>query len=480
MSHDFHAHLESDDFPCDDIAVFRLRGREAISELFRFEVHAMVREGELPAEAAPGANVTLVLLRDGEAMRRIHGILASVETDLDVGLQQPAYRLTIVPRAHRLTLVEQQDIHMELTVPEIAAAVLERVGLGSTDVAFRTLASYPAREFTVQYRETDLDFLGRLTEHDGISWFFVHEDGVDKITFVDDVTGFEPVPGVSGLTTAAALHAPDRLLGLRERRSMVPSHYLVHDYNYRRPDATLQGRADADDGHGGGVIEYGVHLKTNEEAARLAGVRRDERLCRQRVFEGSSLECRLTAGHQVELAAEGFWDGGRAVVLTSVEHEAELPIFGAQDKQPSYQNHFSAVTTDFTFRPERRTPRPRIFGVLSGVVQGVSDGAAAKLDEHGRYTVEFHFDAPLAAGRQRTSRQCRRIQPFGGTTHGMHFPLRPGSEVMIAFVDGDPDRPVIVGAVPNMLAPSPVTAKNARRNRITTNSGALFEISEKV
>jgi type VI secretion system secreted protein VgrG len=220
-------------------------------------------------------------------------------------------------------------------------------------------------------------------------------------------------------------------------------------------------------------------VKTPEEAAHLARVRAEEHDCRRDVFRGESTAWRASAGHRIRVEAYGPFDGG-ALLLTEVEHEAIFPALGS-DEPSSYKNRSHPVGADLPFRRERRTPRPVIAGLVTATVQVGADGkpaAIAKLDGEGRYTVQFHFDSAFGSDRK-ASRPVRMAQPFGGTQHGMHFPLRPGTEVVVAFANGDPDRPVILGAVPNAHAPSPVTATNAWQNRIQTKSGALIEIAEK-
>ncbi|MEZ4311749.1 MAG: type VI secretion system tip protein VgrG, partial [Polyangiaceae bacterium] len=167
------------------------------------------------------------------------------------------------------------------------------------------------------------------------------------------------------------------------------------------------------------------------------------------------------------------------LLLIEVTHEATLPVFSEQKsgETGSYHNTFRAIPADVTFRPARVTPKPRIIGFVTGIIQAGSEGETggiARLDTEGRYTVQFHFDT-TQHGEEKASHAVRMAQPFAGPNYGMHFPLRRGTEVLLAFADGDPDRPVIVGAVYNASSPSPVVAANAHKHQLKHSSGAVFE-----
>ncbi|WP_437798257.1 type VI secretion system Vgr family protein [Sorangium sp. So ce693] len=474
--------IESERGPWDHVKVRELSGREAISQLFSFDLEVVIDEGhELPADAAPGAEISLVFEADGEEIRRVSGMLGPIRDRLEPLAERATCRLRLVPRAFRLTLVETQEIYLDRSVPDILRSKLERHGLGSEDVELRLLETYPEREFVVQYGESDLAFISRLAEHVGISFFFEHEGGRDRLVFTDHPSGFRLAAGAETVPFRARGEATD-IFALEVTTDLVPTSYVVQDYNYRAPQLDLTAYASLGSGDGGGVVEYGSHVKTPEEAAKLAQIRADERLSRQRVYEGKASRAALSAGRRVTLIEHPRFPEREELLLVEVEHEARLPAFkDAGEQSPFYRNAFRAIPARVAYRPPRRTPRPRISGVVTGIVQpgpGGKTNGVALLDAEGRYTVQLHFDT-AEPGEQKASRPVRMAQPFSGVGHGMHFPLRPGTEVLVAFANGDPDRPVILGAMFNPLAPSPVTARNANQSRITTASGAMLEISEK-
>ncbi|WP_437715851.1 type VI secretion system tip protein TssI/VgrG [Sorangium sp. So ce448] len=458
-----------------------LSGREAISQVFSFDLDVVCDpQLDLPEDAVPGARLSVVFLVEGEEIRRIHGILEQILDRLDPADELGAYRLRVVPRLFKLALVETQEIYMDVSVPDVIRRKLERHGLGAGDFELRLLRAYPLRELVVQYKESDLAFISRLAEHLGISFTFEHRVDRDVVVFTDHPAGFRPAEGAAEAQFRPRGEASD-VFALEVTRRIIPSAYVVHDYNYRRPLLDIAAYHTLDGASGGGIVEFGSHVKTAEEAKELAQIRAEERLSGQRVYEGKSALPAFTAGHRTLLREHPRFEAPEDLLLVEVEHAARLPAFHEAGVQASYANTFTAVPGSVSYRPPRRTPRPRIHGFVTGVVQpgpGGESGGVARLDGDGRYTVQFHFDTALP-GEQKSSHPVRMAQPFAGPNHNMHFPLRPGAEVLLVFADGDPDRPLIVGSVPNAAAPSAVNTASADRHRITTATGAMIEIRDR-
>lgn len=482
-SHVLSLHIEADGAPWEHVKVQRLAGREAISQLFAFELDVVCdEEHELPEQAYPGAEVTLVFELDGRELRRVHGMLGPIRDRLEASDPRRTYRLRLVPRAFRLTLVETQEVFLDLTVPQILARKLEMHGLGAADVELRLLGTYAPRELVVQYGESDLAFISRLAEHLGISFFFEHEGGHDKLVLTDHAAGFRPVLGFEAVPFRPRGEAVD-VFSLEVTTDLLPGTYFIQDYNYRTPKLDLTGQHVAQPERDGGIVEYGSHVKSPDEAARLAQIRAEERLARERVFEGKSSRPTLSAGRRVALLDHPRLAQREELLLVEVEHEASFPLFGeAGAAAHGYRNTFRAIASSVVFRPARRTPKPRIPGVVTGVVQpgpGGETGGIARLDGEGRYTIQLHFDT-AQPGQQKASHPVRLAQPFAGEGNAMHFPLLPGTEVLVAFANGDPDRPVIVGAMPNPTSPSAVVADEAHTHRIRSSQGVIIEFGATV
>jgi type VI secretion system secreted protein VgrG len=470
-----HVRLESDSFPCEGVEVARLTGRERISRLFQLDVDIVADAHGPTRQTLAGATATLVFEREGQELRRLHGMIAQVRETFEGEGEAHHYHLRFVPRAHRLTLVESQEIYMDLSVPDILRRLFEQVELGG-DVDMDLLGEHRKQEFVVQYKESDLAFASRLAEHHGLSFHFLHEDGRDRVVFTDGQR-FPKLesPGKIPLHLRGEKHG---IFHLEVETGLIPMTYAVVDYNYRNPALDLTAVYESPQGFAGGVAEYGTHVKTPAEAAAFAKIRAEERECGREVYVGKSDVCELFAGAKIDV--EGGKREDLSLLVVEVEHRVSqvTRVHGGEEVE-RYENTFRAVPASVVYRPARVTPRPKIAGVVSGIIEQ-RDGAStryARIDKQGRYRVRFLFDT-AAPGERKASRPVRMAQFSSGAGMGMHFPLRPGTEVLLAFVDGDPDRPIILSSIPNAITPSPVTASNSLKNQIKTASGVLLEIKD--
>jgi type VI secretion system secreted protein VgrG len=472
-----HISIESATLGASNARVFSLRGQEAISRLFQFEVGVISPdETGLDEDAVLSQPAELVFERGGNETRRLYGIVSAVHDSLQSETQHRAYTLTFVPRAWRLTLNEVSAVYVDQAVPDVIRTKLAAVGLQETkDFELRLDAAYGRRECIVQYKESDLQFVSRLCEHLGIAFFFEHDSGRDRIVFSDQNRAFREVPGRSRVP----FHARGERLGVFHLDSVtrtLPARVIVKDYNYRTPGVSLLAQATVVESGIGDVIEYGVHCKTPAEAAQLATVRAEELRCGRRVYSGQSTDEALTAGATYRI--DGHPRGDVDVLVTAIEHVAQQTVLGTgPDDQRTYENSFRAIPKATTFRPPRTTPKPRVAGAITGIVEAEQAGDYAELDDTGRYHVRFLFDTAEPA-HGKASHAVRMAQPHAGAGYGFHFPLRDGVEVILTCIEGDPDRPIISGAVPNPVTPSTVGAKNAQRNVIRTGGGTEINIDD--
>ncbi|AUX21859.1 uncharacterized protein SOCEGT47_023550 [Sorangium cellulosum] len=471
------ARLESRAFPADAVALYELEGREVISQLFEFQLHVVCKSPEgLDEEALLAEPAALVFCRGDREVRRLFGVVSVVRDALHTETLHMAYTLTFVPRAFRMTLTETSEIFMDLSVPEILKKKLERAGLHEgDDFELRLVASYPPREYVVQYRETDLQFASRLAEHLGISFFFEHRDGRDVIVFSDANSGFQPIEG-GGREQFYPRGEPMGVHRLEGTTRTVPSRYVVKDYNYRTPHVPLMAAATVSDAAGGDIVEYGAHFKTPDEGERIAVIRAEELRAGRKVFEGASDVQALGAGARFML--EGHPRGDVELLLVEVRHRLQQATLNTgRGEEHAYTNEFRAIPFATTYRPPRVTPKPRVHGAITGVIDAAAKGQYAEVDEAGRYRVRFLFDTSSAEDGK-ASRLVRMAQPHAGAGYGFHFPLRSGVEVILTCIDGDPDRPIITGAVPNPHTPSTVDAKNSRRNVIRTGGNNEINLDD--
>lgn len=479
-----HARLEGA-FDATRVQIHKLSGAEAISRLFYFDLEvAVIEPADLVPETLCGSEVDLIFEHKGLdkiEIRRVHAMVVAMDDLLDTEPTFRTYRLRLAPRAHRLTLVETQEIFLDLSVPEIIKKKLELVGLSGADVEMRLTGTYAPRELTVQYQETDYAFLCRLCEHLGISFFFELSGGKDVMVFTDHADGFVKLSRSERFVFQARGDHKD-VYQLESRQELLPGAWVMQDYNYRTPQLDLTVSHESPVGFAGGVVEYGSHHRTPEEGKMLAAVRAQEREARCRYFSGKSDLPELHGGGKFKLEEHPRLEGAE-LLLVEVHHDlTQVAVaHGSDDDAQPYVNTFRAVSTKTMYRPPRVTPKPRMCGVATALIEPNASGdigKVARIDEQGRYTIKFYFDPSPVGSRPRSSQQVRMIQQHSGPDYGTHMPLKAGIEVLIVFVDGDPDRPLIVGSVHNPITPSPVVEKSELYHRIKTAAGVLIEMKD--
>jgi type VI secretion system secreted protein VgrG len=459
-------------------------GAEALSTLYEYEIDLEcasdqgLSSGDIDALfKAPCA----LEYGGGSSAFEVHGMLKALRL---VGANEASpvlYRATLVPRLWLTTRQLRSRVYQDVTVQALVGQVLELSGL---EAALDLGGSYPTMEYVVQYAETDFAFLSRQLEHWGIFYFFRQEQDGEVLVIADHDKVFETCPGYESLRFAPARGTSSsrgRVQTLSALHAPQPAVVMLRDYNYRTPSTPLLESAQVDQRTGfGEQWIYGEHYKTADEGARLASIRAEQMLARRERYEGLCTAPGLAPGHRFELTDCPLADLEITYLVTSVRPRLE-PLADSGDE--AYQFPFTAVPLGRDdpksppYRAERTTPKPRISGFVHGVIDGEVAGAAAPIDDQGRYKVLLPLDSVAQPGGK-ASRWIRRSQPLAGPEYGMHFPLHVGAEVVIVHLDGDPDRPVIVGAVPNPNTASPVVQANATQSRIRTRAGILVEFED--
>lgn len=464
--------VESSDFDLRDAVVARLEGVEIVGRLFQHEVEIVTSAEGIDADSAVGAELDLVFFDPtGLEQRRVRGMVTSIVEPLVTEGVSRRYRLRIAPPAHRMTMVRTTDIYLDLSFLDIIKKKADLVGLADGLQVF-VGAALEARDFVVQFEETDLAFVSRLAEHVGIG--IVYEDE-GNLRLADHNAGYgqldAPIPfRPSGQRTG--IHE------LEITRSAIPESYVARDYNYRTPLVDLSATHVLEGAQAGGINEYGSHFKTPEEGALIARVRAEERGVERQVLRGVCADSRLRAGARVTMEGHPTL-GDYEMFVYEVRHTLTQGVAAAgESAEARHDLTFLAIPNKVPFRPARHTPKPTIPGVVTGIVESpLVRPEIAHLDEQGRYRIRFLFDS-TPPGERQASHALRMIQAHVGADYGIHFPLKPGVEVLMAFVNGDPDRPIIVGAVPNPLTRSPVDVSTNTLNRIKTESGILMEFGD--
>ncbi len=464
----------------NEVRIRRLHGREQLGQLYEFEIHLICANPDgLDDRALLSAASCLVFTRtstdagDHREMRRVFGIVASVRDRCFTESAHREYFLRFVPRAWRASLTRTTDIYMDMSVQDIIKQKLSDAGLSDSDVQFRLMDEDPPREFVVQYKETDLAFISRMAEDAGITMFFEQDESAqrDIVVFADNNDAFDDVSP----DTVPFSPRGDRqnVFELEATRRLITTAFKSRDYNYRNPSMDLLGEAKIDALGGGMDNDYGDHVRTPAEANRVAKIRAEEQAVDHYNLYGRAEIPQFRAGGTVTIENHPHSAAGK-LLLVEVTHDVEQTTFGMSDgTSETYHCDFRAIPLSTPYRPPRITPKPVVPGVVTGLVEHGSDTELGAVDEHGRYRVSFMYDSVADREPGKASRPLRMAQPSAGPDRGMHIPLKPGTEVIITCVNGDPDRPIIAGAVPNPQTYSPVNSSNAEKSIITVNKSTL-------
>ncbi len=473
----------------DTFAVVRFTGREAISQPYRFDITLATEDPEIDLRAMLQNPARFVIHRRDLADRVFHGVLAEFEQVEESG-DYVIYKAALVPRLWHAGLYHENQLFLEKSVQDIITEVLQQTRLTSQDFTIRFTGSYDQWEYICQWRETDLNFLQRWMEREGIYYYFSQDDEKEKTIIADSATAHENISAehriVYSPPSATVPRDQEVIHSFVCRQQRLPNKVILRDYNYRRPSLELRAEAVVDPNAHGEIYLYGEHFKTPEEGNHLAQIRAEELLCRERTYHGESTAANLCSGFLFELQEHYRESHNGQYLVVEVQHrgcQAIASLAGRQSRTAAaeseleYSNRFVAVAADAQFRPERVSSKPRFYGTLNATVDASGDGQYAEIDDQGRYKVVLPFDRS-GNDSGRASRWIRMAQPYAGNDFGMHFPLHRGTEVLITFVDGDPDRPIIAGSVPNPDNASPVTTGNQTQAMIRTGGGNQIKFED--
>ena len=459
-------------------------GSETLSQLFQFELSlASPADNDLDLPGLLNQPARLIILRD-EEKKEIHGVLSELE-ELGQNKDYVFFRAVLVPRLWRLSLYYQSRVFQQKSVPEIIRDVLKGAGLRTDDYRLDLKGSYQAREYCVQYRETDLNFISRLMEYEGISFFFDHSDGKDLLVMTDDNSKYPKIGSPDEIESFVGQgivpHDRETITELAWHEKMVTGKVILKDYNYRTPETSLAAESQLNQESPGLYYDYGDHFKTAAQGKALAKIRNQEIEATRRVITGSG-DCRgFHPGHTFSLVKHYREAVNGDYLVTQVSHygaqKGGISFAGNGDSNsPAYRNEFTCIPASVQYRPPRLTPEPRIPGIMTARVESAG-GEYAHLDEEGRYKVKMPFDLSDAS-QGKASRAIRLAQPYTGAGYGMHFPVHAGTEVVWACVDGNVDRPLGLSSVPNPSQSTPVSAKNKSQNILRSAAGNQITLED--
>ncbi len=475
----------------DTFAVVDVHGEEGLSRCYRFDVTLVTDEAEIDLGSVVRNPAAFTIHRGEEDDVDFHGVLTRFEQLHEVD-GYVFYRAVLVPKLWWLTLTHHNQVFLNRSVQDLVEAVLEDGGLTNLDFEFRLQGRYPKQAYVCQYGETHFNFMSRWLEREGIYYFFEQTPAGEKVVFTDTAISHTESPKGGSLSYSPPSGLGDArrdelVQGLVGRYSTLPQKIRLRDYNYRKPSLEMTGKALVDERGRGEVYYYGEHFPSPEEGDRLAGIRAQELLCRKEEFVGDSTVPYVQPGYTFTLQGHYRDSFNQKYLCVEMTHEGSqtgylisgiAKALADREKTVFYRNQFTAIPSSTQFRPTRTADQPRITGTLNAKIDAAGSGRYAELDDQGRYKVILPFDL---SGREngKASTWLRMVQPYAGSNHGMHFPLHKGTEVLLSFIEGNPDRPLIAGAASNPETPSPVTSADQTMAKITTSGGNKIHVEDK-
>ena len=448
----------------DVLVLDTLEGEEYLSAPFLFELSMLTEQDFVDASALIGkpAHATLV---DGDGNKRyIHGIITQFTQ------KQHHCTAELRPWIWMLSLTSDCRIFQNKTVPEILEAVFG--DCGQTDFRSDLALSYPSLEYCVQFQETTFEFVGRLMEEAGIAYYFAHSESAHTLVMVDDPSKYPACAHADSLPFLPLPDDRDWLTDLRINdanlsQRVAAAKFQTDDYNFITPSNELKATAGTGAWQ---VYDYPGRYSAKSDGDTLAKRRMEEIEALVKLLSGTSPVRHLAPGTTFTMTKHPSAAFNGKYALYSVQHSA---------RRREYGNSFQAFPADVPFRPQRRTNRPRVAGSQTAIVVGPS-GKEIWTDQYGRVKVQFHWDQN---GKKDENSSCwvRVAQNWAGTNWGAFALPRVGQEVVVSFLDGDPDRPLVTGCVYNGDNPVPYAlpdqqTKTTLKSNSSQGGGGFNEI----
>jgi type VI secretion system secreted protein VgrG len=428
-------------------------GTEGMSRLFRFDLDLLSENDSISFKQIVGQRVTIRLSSDA-GDRFFNGFVSRFAQSYRDD-RFAYYHAEVVPWLWFLTRKADCRVFQDKTVPEIVTSLFDE--LSFPDHAERLSGTYEPRNYCVQYRETNFNFVSRLLEEYGISYYFKHEQGKHTLVLADSPNAYDDCPLQSTLNYSheeiGAAPGDTAVEAWEIRQEFKPGKYALADYNFETPSTDLLATVDSTVKVAGNdafeVFDHPGEFLKQDEGDRLVRVRMEEEEAQHLVVSGKS-SCRsLISGHAFELDGHYRLDMNQKYTLTAVSHSASVGATyqTGEGEAEVYSNSFTSIVHTTPFRPPRTTPNPVVSGVQSAVVVGPA-GEEIFVDKYSRVKVQFHWDRK---GKKDEKSSCfvRVSQPWAGKNWGMIMIPRIGQEVLVDFLEGDPDQPIITGRVYN-------------------------------
>ena len=430
----------------DAFTLIGYRGDEGLSRLFEYELDLTSSQTDLDFSSVVGQSMTVQIGQTSSASRYINGVVRRLSLTRLTDDNAAEFRAFVVPKLWTLGLNADCRIFQTMTAVEIIKQVLQENDL--TDLRDALTGSYRTRDYCVQYRESAFAFICRLMEEEGIFYFFQHQDGQHTLVLADDSSVHEDCPGINTLSFVGQSSQriyEDVIHEVGYEESLVSDGVALDDYNFTTPSTDLAATSGKTD-KPTQVFDYPGRYDQKSDGEGLAKAWLEGLEAPAKEISGISNTRTLIAGYKLTIQDHPRSALNDSYVITG------LSLSGAHD---SFENTFRAIPADTPFRAPRRTPKPFIPSTQTAVVVG-KEGEEIYTDEYGRVKVQFPWDRE-GESDEKSSCWIRAAQGWAGKGWGAWLIPRIGMEVVVSFLDGDPDRPLITGCVYNAEQTLPYT-----------------------
>ncbi len=434
-----------------DLLFRSLRGREELGRSSEFELSALATRGDIKPSDLLGKSVTVKLELVKGGFRYFNGYVTRFAQGTTLG-RYYEYRMTVCAWLWFLTRTADCRIFQEKTVPEIIKEVFADHKMAAFEDGLT--ATYRQREYCVQYRETDFAFVSRLMEEEGIYYYFEHSDGKHTLKLVDSDSGYKKLEkaSIAYYPPGRALHGDEEYIqAFRQDQRIQPGTVALHSFDCFKPKADLGVKAKNVQQHEYAdyeIFDYAGDYIQTDHGDHYVRLRVDEF---HSEFDRAEAECNvreIAVGRLFDLTSAPRRDQEREYLIVSAEWELQNNTYETNtDEDAIYRCVMTVLQSRQQFRPARTTPRPTMGGPQTAVVVGPA-GDEIYCDKHGRVKVQFHWDR---YGKRDENSSCwmRVSQPWAGKDWGTVSIPRIGQEVVVDFLEGDPDQPLIIGRVYN-------------------------------
>ena len=465
--------------PTEELKVTGFTGTEGISELFHFQIEFCSDERDIDFTGVVGQACVLEIANSAGS-RYINGIVRRFARTGE-GVNLTYYSAEVVPMHWLLTKRYKSRVFTvsncaDMTAPGIIKKVLEDAGIPNDAFRMALSGSYPARDYVAQYRETEMDFISRLAEHEGIFYFFEHSAEGHVMVFGDSPVAHVATPG----DAEWPFHEPSGLVpdkeyvfSLQNSEQMRFGAVALDSFNFQQPQAQLRATTAGEDLTSLEWSEYPPIYVEKSDGDRYAGVRLEEYQASRKVVNMGTVIRALLPGYKFTLEGHASDSLNIEYLVTHISHRARQTQSTQEEADSTegtkYESDVRCISAGVPFRPPRVTPRPIVQGSQTAIIVGPS-GEEIYTDKYGRVRIQFHWDQE-GEYNENSSFWVRVSQGWAGGNYGIMFLPRIGQEVIVDFLEGNPDFPIVIGRVYNNDHMPPYTLPAEKtKSVIKTNS----------